>query len=38
MNKRKVEKNHAFFPLEKLEKIANVLQSAKVTPKKQKNK
>jgi len=31
MNKRKVEKNQAFFPLQKLEKITKILQSAKVT-------
>jgi hypothetical protein len=37
MNKRKVEKNHAFFPLQKLEKITKFLQSAKVT-KKEKEK
>jgi uncharacterized membrane protein len=34
MNKRKVKKNHAFFPLQKLEKITKFLQSAKVTKKK----
>jgi hypothetical protein len=34
MNKRKVEKNHAFFPLQKLEKITKFIQSAKVTQKK----
>jgi len=38
MNKRKVEKNHAFFPLQKLEKITKFLQSAKVTKKKEKEK
>jgi hypothetical protein len=36
MNKRKVKKNHAFFPLQKLEKITKILQSAKVTQKKKK--
>jgi hypothetical protein len=34
MNKRKPEENHAFFPLQKLENITKVLQSAKVTKKK----
>jgi hypothetical protein len=38
MNKRKVKKNHAFFPLQKLEKITNFLQSAKVTKKQKKTK
>jgi len=38
MNKRKVEKNHAFFALQKLEKITKFLQSAKVTPKKKEKK
>jgi hypothetical protein len=38
MNKRKAEKNHAFFPLQKLEKITTFLQSAKVTKKKEKKK
>jgi hypothetical protein len=37
MNKRKVKKKkHAFFPLQKLEKISIFLQSAKVTQKKKK--
>jgi hypothetical protein len=34
MNKRKVEKNHAFFPFQKLEKITIFLQRSKVTKKK----
>jgi hypothetical protein len=38
MNKRKAEKNPAFFPLQKLEKITKFLQSAKVTQKKKKRK
>jgi hypothetical protein len=38
MNKRRVGKNDAFFPLQKLEKITKFLQSAKVTKKKEKEK
>jgi hypothetical protein len=39
MNKRKVKKkNHALFPLQKLEKITIFLQSAKVTQKRKEKK
>jgi hypothetical protein len=36
MNKRKAEKNHAFFPLQKLEKITKFLQKCKSNQKKEK--
>jgi hypothetical protein len=38
MNKRKAEKNHAFFSVQKLENITNFVQSAKVTKKTKKQR